>query len=128
MVRLSLDENDNGYRVGERYHLNLFFSRRLSRRWAASARLEGKWIANYSGFDPDLDPAAVHTADPRRRGGRRIETLLGVSLFDPGRHANLSATNGHRITFELGVPVYQSLDGPQLETDWTGHFVWQWTF
>ncbi len=128
MVRLSLDENDNGYRVGDRYHLGLFFSRKLSRRWAASARLDGKWWANYSGADPDLDPAGVPTADPHRRGGRRIETLLGINLFNPSKHANLTATKGHRFTFELGIPVHQSLDGPQLETDWTGHFAWQWTF
>ncbi len=25
----------------------------------------------------------------------------------------------HRIAIEGGVPVYQDLNGPQLETDWT---------
>jgi hypothetical protein len=27
--------------------------------------------------------------------------------------------SGLRIAIEMGVPAYQRLDGPQLETDWT---------
>ncbi len=35
---------------------------------------------------------------------------------------------GHRLAFELGVPVYQDLNGPQLETNWTATLGWQLAF
>jgi len=32
-----------------------------------------------------------------------------------------------RLAFEFGIPVYQDLDGPQLETYWIIMFGWQYT-
>jgi len=32
---------------------------------------------------------------------------------------------GQRIAAEFGAPVYQNLDGPQLQTDWTVTVGWQ---
>ena len=34
----------------------------------------------------------------------------------------------HGFVMEAGVPVYQSLDGPQLELDWYGSVGWQFSF
>ena len=31
----------------------------------------------------------------------------------------------NRLAFEGGAPVYQDLNGPQLETDWIMTFGWQ---
>jgi hypothetical protein len=35
---------------------------------------------------------------------------------------------GAKLAIEGGFPVYQSLDGPQLETDWLITAGLQWTF
>ncbi|MCE2421999.1 MAG: hypothetical protein J4G03_01570 [Gemmatimonadetes bacterium] len=35
------------------------------------------------------------------------------------------ALRGHRIAAEWHVPVYQNLNGPQLETDWVLTIGWQ---
>ena len=78
---------------------------------------------NIDGADPELNPAVVPTADPNRRGGKRVDFVLGVNVYVPkGRF------KGNRVAFEAGIPVYQSLDGPQLENDWRLTAVWNWTF
>ncbi len=65
----------------------------------------------------------VPTADSKRRAGERLDLLLGLNLFQ-----TKGFLEGHRITVEGGLPIYQSLDGPQLENDWYVNVAWQWTF
>ena len=62
-------------------------------------------------------------ADPGLRGGKRLDLALGLNLM--GKEGRLK---GHRLTFEVGMPVYQSLDGPQLETDWLVRAGWQYAW
>ena len=35
---------------------------------------------------------------------------------------------GHRLAAEVLVPVYQRLNGPQMETDWIVTVGWQFAF
>ena len=35
---------------------------------------------------------------------------------------------GHRLAIEGGMPVWQDLDGPQLEVDWVVIVGWQYAF
>ncbi|MDA2924231.1 transporter [Acidobacteria bacterium AH-259-L09] len=113
MATIRLGENSRNYTLGNRYHL----IGRLDRRWtswlSASAQVDWKTWGNIDGADPVLNPKMVPTADPQRRAGTRADFLLGVSLYVPeGRLENF------RFGIEGGVPIYQSLDGPQLETDY----------
>jgi hypothetical protein len=62
----------------------------------------------------------IPTADPNLRKGQRLDLLPGVNyVFTSG------PLRGHRFAFEAGFPVYQKLDGPQLETDWRIVAGWQ---
>ncbi len=65
----------------------------------------------------------VPTADPNRRGGERVDLLFGVNFYVPE-----GSLKGHRLAVRAGLPIYQSLDGPQLETDWQFTIGWQWVF
>ena len=65
----------------------------------------------------------VPTADPARRGGRRVNLGVGINLYGAG-----DTLSGHRLALEILVPVYQTLAGPQLETDWTVGVGWQKAF
>jgi len=56
----------------------------------------------------------VPTADPGRRAGERLDVLGGINFMMPG-----GMLSGVRVALEVGLPVYESLDGPGLETDWT---------
>lgn len=123
MGRFATETNDNGYKVGDRYHGSLFAALKLSDRFALSWRLDGSKVENYDGADPDLDRRIVHTADPERRAGERIDVMLGLNFYFAGREKG-----GNRLLLEGGVPVFQSLEGPQLENDLTLNLSWQWTF
>jgi hypothetical protein len=63
------------------------------------------------------------TQDPNKQGGRRVDALLGLSAAP--RDGGLA---GNRFALELGLPVYEKLDGPQLSTDWIATFSWQLWF
>ncbi len=78
---------------------------------------------NIHGSDPTLMPTMVPTADPNRRAGKRLDLLFGVNVF-----AAAGALDGLRAAIEGGLPVYQSLDGPQLETDWMLSSTLEWIF
>ena len=65
----------------------------------------------------------VPTADPGRQARRRFDLGLGVTLIGSGK-----TLEGQRLSFEFAVPVYEWVDGPQLETDWKMTIGWNWEF
>jgi len=75
--------------------------------------------------DPELNPSMVPTADSNRRAGERLDLLFGLNVLIPD-----GWMKGHRFALEGGFPIRQSLDGPQLESDWRITFGWQraWGF
>ena len=108
-----LGHNDNGYSLGDRYRATVWGARRWTDWISTSLRVNAEGIGNVDGADPLLAPAMVATADPGRRGGARIDLLAGINLA-----GTQGALEGQRLFAEFGVPIYQNLDGPQLETDW----------
>ncbi len=120
---IRLGENDNDYRLGNRLDFSAWGTRLWANWLSTSVRLDGQSWANIDGADPDLNPAMVPTADPDRRGGTRLDLLFGIELLAPtGR------LKGNRLGIEVGAPIYQNLNGPQLETDWRISVGWQWIF
>jgi hypothetical protein len=65
------------------------------------------------GADPEVDPMFDAEGDPHRQGGRRVDLLLGTNFYVP--RGILKAT---RVNVEAGLPIYESLNGPQLSTRW----------
>ncbi len=122
---LRVGHNDENYTLGDVGNFTFWGARRIGERVSASLRVGAKSWGNIDGADPELPaPTAmiVPTADPNRRGGDRIDLAAGINVL--GTHGK---TAGHRLAIEVGLPVYQHLDGPQLETDWTVSFGWQFT-
>ena len=112
-VSVPLHNNENSYRVGEEIHFTTWLSYAVNKWWSNSLRLKQTSWFDYHGADASLNAGMVPTADPNLRGGHRLDVLLGIDLLvDSGLFKGLS------MGFEGGVPVLQSLDGPQLETDW----------
>ncbi len=118
-----MGRNSEGYTLGNRVSLTVWGAREWTDWLSTSFRLHGQWWGDIDGRDDDLSPMMVPTADPDRRGGQRLDALFGVNLY--GRSGWLK---GHRIGVEFGLPVYQRLDGPQLETDWLLTIGWQYAF
>ncbi len=102
--------------------------RRLTDWVSVSLRVDYQQWNDIRGKDDALDVPAlgrpiVPTAFPDLRGGERLDVLLGANFLVG--HGPLA---GHRLALEAGVPAYQDLDGPQLETDWLFTLGWQYAF
>ena len=123
MATIRLGENSENYALGNRYALTGWGARKWSDWLSFSARLDSEIWENVRGADPDLDQNVVQTSDPNRRGGKRLIIYLGANWF-----AREGALKGHRLAIELGTPAYESLDGPQLETDRVLIFGWKKAF
>jgi len=118
-----LDDNKNDYRLGNRVDTTAWIAHPFSKWLSASARIAWHYWGNIQGRDDRLNPRAVPTSDPNRRGGNRVDLLGGVNIVVP-----LGPLGDHRFAAEAGFPVHQNLDGPQLETDWQFWVGWQYAF
>lgn len=105
-----IDDNDEGYRLGDEHRLTGWGSYALAPAASVSLRLEYLDRGNISGIDPQI-MGPVQTADPDRQGGQRLDLGVGLNLAGQGSLA------GWRLAFEYLLPIEQDLDGPQMETD-----------
>lgn len=110
---IRLEENDEQYQRGNEYTLTSWGAYQLTDWVSASLRFAWQHEVNYRGRDPLLNPAMIPTADAGRRAGMRLDALAGLNFVVPS-----SALKGLRFAIEAGLPAYQRLDGPGLETDW----------
>ena len=65
----------------------------------------------------------VPTARVDLRGGKRVDAVIGLNYL----HSS-GILKGNRLAVEFGLPIYQYLDGPQLETDYRLMAGWQFAF
>ncbi len=110
---IRLNENHAQYRTGNAYAATVWGAYELSSWLSASLRFEWLHQLNHRGRDRSLNPAMVPTADPGRRAVKRLDALVGLNVKLP-----FEALSGLRLAIEAGLPAYQHLDGPGLETDW----------
>lgn len=106
-------KNIYGYELGNQIELNAWGWRRLTDRFAASARLHGLGWGNIRGFDPNLTQNLVETNAPNLQGGTRIDLLFGGQYYAPWIRVP-----GNWFSIEAGCPIYQNLHGPQPRATW----------
>lgn len=122
---IRLGENDNGYTLGDRFEATFWGAIAANDTSSGSIRFGYSNWGDIDGTDSKLGvpPGMAPTADPDLRAGQRIDLGLGYNhYFREGAFA------GHRLALEFIVPVWQDLDGPQLETDWMIVAGWQKAF
>ena len=107
-----LGDNKWGYAFGDTYEATAWASYRPARWLSLSGRVKGRTMGAVEGIDPGI-MGPVQTANPDFQGGERIDLIGGINLV--GTHGPLA---GHRLGIELGAPVYQDLNGPQMAGDW----------
>ena len=120
-IRLE-DENNQGYSLGDLHQGTVWAQYEWAPWISNSIRVAGRTQDSIHGLDVNIS-GPVQTANPDFYGGERVDLLFGVNLV--GQHG---AICGHRLAAEVGVPIYQDLNGPQLKTDWTLMFGWQKAF
>lgn len=123
MGTIRTGENDNDYRLGNELELDTWFSYEWFEWLTTTVKLQGKSWGDIDGADPQLNPAVVPTADPDRRGGTRVDLLFDIELYAPR-----GTFKGNTIGLQIGAPIYENLEGPQLSTNWLGMVGWQWVF
>ena len=121
--RLRLGRNSHDYRLGNRYRWSGWGAVKLTEWLSLSGRFDAEIWGNIDGRDKTLDPTDEPTKDVSAQGGRRVDLLLGLNFYVP-----TGIFKGQRFAVEAGAPVYQSLNGPQLQTDWLLRVGWQWAF
>ncbi len=109
---IPLGDNDEGWSFGDKYSLTAWGSWLWDDWISTSVRLTGTTQGRIDGRDSDIT-APVTTADPDNYGGEKLNLSLGANLV--GQEGLL---RGHRLAFEVGLPLYQDLNGPQLKSDW----------
>ena len=104
-----VNENSAGYRLGPEL-LTTGWAQLRGNSWVApGVRLAHSRFGNISGADPALDPSLSPENDPDRQGGSRLSAHASLNFQVPR-----GPLEGHRLAVEWGLPVWESLDGPQL--------------
>ncbi len=116
-----LNRNGLNYRRGSRFTGRLWLAIRLFAEFDLTLRTEWEKENEIDGFDRSLQPSLDPTEDADRYDRSTIRVAPGLSLpvpFFPGQ----------RVGVEFAFPVYQDLDGPQLEEDWGVKAAWRWVY
>lgn len=113
-ARIALeDENDEGYRWGNQHEVTAWLSYSLTEGLSGTARLAASTQDQIHGADPNIRGIFQGTY-PEFYGGDRIEAFLGLN-----GHMTFADGTMARLGVEAGVPLYQDLNGPQLQRDWS---------
>lgn len=118
-----LYDNKRDYRLGDEFRLDLYGMYQLSYNFLVQLQLNGKWQDDISGEMDEAktgesghvipgNPASPYTTplwDTGNYGGTQVFTTLGFQWQPAPLHI---------VDFNIGLPLYRDLNGPQLETDW----------
>lgn len=124
-AKIRTGKNNEGYRRGDEYSINSWIAKNLSDWASISAKIEGKTTGKIDGADQNTFGMRnmVPTFDPNNYGGKTIDLGFGINLYQSeGSLAN------HRLALEYTTPIYQDLNGPQMETQHSVTLGWQWSF
>ena len=119
---IPMNENDEGYTVGDRHQLSAWGAWSPDPSVSFSLRATAWTKGDIDGADPMI-MAPVQTANPDFHGGEGVDLGVGVNTLVIG-----GPLTGHRFAAEVSLPVMRDLNGPQLETDWTATIGWQKAF
>lgn len=127
VIRLE-SENDNGYRLGDIFGATTWAGYNLTEWIAANSGLNYSYTGKLKGTQDDIGTTgpngqSVTTAYNRNYGGERLDAIFGLNFYVPA-----GALKGQRIAIDLRLPLWQDLNGYQLETDSIVTIGWQMTF
>lgn len=120
------DENDNDYRLGHVFELTSWIGRTLTDAVSLNGGLSYEYTGKLDGDQKDVGQMApgmrqsVPTAFEGNYGGERVDAIAGLNVILP--HGWLK---GHRLAADVRVPLWQDLNGYQLETGYVFTLGWQ---
>ncbi|PLX38271.1 MAG: hypothetical protein C0606_08635 [Hyphomicrobiales bacterium] len=114
--------NRNGWRRGHMHMVSGWVGYSPTPWLDTSARLTGTTEGAVKGHDPLIDGAGVGR-QPGNYGGETADLFLGLNV-----HGEKGVWKGRRLGVEVGIPVYQNVNGVQLEKDYSVSAGLTWTF
>ena len=111
--QINLGENDEGYTFGDRAYVTAWGGYTLGYGFTASMRLSQEYTGDIDGNDNSISGASP-TSDPNNYGGWKTQASFGIDYRVPE-----GPLKGVTPGIEVTVPLYQDLNGPQLEDAWT---------
>lgn len=115
--------NRIGYKLGNETSLNTWLAWQWNGYISSSIRIEGVISDRISGYDPALYYYNEPSSNPYNYGGQKMNCYIG-SLF----HFKKACMKKSRLAIEYGIPVYQYLNGLQMELKSTLYASWSITF
>ncbi len=127
-----LYDNDQGYHAGDEYTVDLYAMYQFHPKALVHFQLNNKYEEAYSDEPDDQKVKGEgHTPGSGSPGNPFISPL-----FDPDNYGEITthATLGVQFQpfnlqiaeFNVSVPIYQNLKGPQLSSDWMARFTYYW--
>ena len=104
---MRLDDNDEGYSLGDQLTLSGWSSYRFNEHVSGSLRLTFTDLDSIDGIDSRII-LPVQTADPDNQGGQRWDLGLGINTIIGG---------GHRFSLEYENTLDNDVNGVQLDMD-----------
>ncbi|MDB9741798.1 transporter [Akkermansiaceae bacterium] len=108
-----LDENDEGYTLGDRFAATTWFAQQIHRSVSLSTRIQYNVWDGIDGTQNNsvnnIMPNISSAADASNSGGQSLDAFIG---------ANYLHKSGLRLAVEYGKTLHQDLDGVQLGYDW----------
>ncbi len=111
-ARIHLGENSQNYALGDKHKLSGWAGYQWHENFAATLRLTGETGGKIDGGDPQI-AGPVQTANPDFYGGERLLLGFGINFVE-----NSAASETHQFGAELTLPLYQDLNGPQMQRDY----------
>ncbi|MGJ8694846.1 MAG: transporter [Verrucomicrobiaceae bacterium] len=108
-AKLLIDENDQGYRLGNRFEATSWIAKPLTGNFSTSLRATFSDWGDIHGTDAFI-AGPVPTANPSLRAGSKFDLSAGLNF--------LTSSADLRAGLEIGKTLWQDLNGPQLGSDY----------
>ncbi len=122
--RVHLDDNEYQYTYGDSVTGTTWLAYRLTDSLSISGRVTLEHAESIDGTDSRITgPLMSPPMDPANTGGNWLEGGLGLNYLVPN-----GPLKGHRLAVEGIIPIYQDLNGPQMQRDVSVVVGWQKSF
>lgn len=118
--RFPLAANPEGYLYGDLHEFNGWAGYSWIKGLTTTFRVNATTQGEIRGLDPMIRGKA-QAANPNFYGGQRVELWGGATIG-----GGLIGQEALTIALEAGIPVYQSLEGPQLSKNWQAGMALRW--
>ena len=127
VIRLE-SENDHGYRLGNVFGATTWAGCNLSEWIGLNTGLNYTYTGKLKGNQDSVGTTgpngkSVTSAFGDNYGGERLDAIFGINLYVPS-----GALKGQRLSADIRLPLWQDLNGYQLETDTILTIGWQMAF